>query len=51
LAVRLNALVRREACAKAGEAAGLCAHLIMAARNPAAAAVKKAQSWPALARR
>ena len=31
LAVRLNALVRREACAKAGEAAGLATHLIMAA--------------------
>jgi ribonuclease-3 len=31
LAVRLNALVRREACAKAGEAAGLAPHLIMAA--------------------
>jgi len=30
LAVRLNALVRREACAKAGEAAGLAPHLIMA---------------------
>jgi ribonuclease-3 len=31
LAVRLNALVRREACAKAGEAAGLAPFLIMAA--------------------
>ncbi|HEY4265268.1 MAG TPA: ribonuclease III [Micropepsaceae bacterium] len=31
LAVRLNALVRRDSCAKAGEAAGLAAHLIMAA--------------------
>jgi ribonuclease-3 len=31
LAVRLNALVRREACAKAGEAAGLAPYLIMAA--------------------
>ena len=30
LAVRLNALVRREACAKAGLAAGLPEHLIMA---------------------
>ena len=30
LAVRLNALVRREACAKMGEAAGLAPHLIMA---------------------
>jgi ribonuclease-3 len=30
LAVRLNALVRREACARAGEAAGLAPHLIMA---------------------
>jgi ribonuclease-3 len=30
LAVRLNALVRREACAKAGEAAGLGSYLIMA---------------------
>ena len=30
LAVRLNALVRREACARMGEAAGLAAHLIMA---------------------
>jgi ribonuclease-3 len=31
LAVRLNALVRREACAKAGEAVGLAPYLIMAA--------------------
>jgi ribonuclease-3 len=31
LALRLNALVRREACAKAGEAAGLAPYLIMAA--------------------
>src|SRR5438309_389050 len=31
LAVRLNALVRREACARVGEAAGLAPHLIMAA--------------------
>ncbi len=31
LAVRLNALVRGEACAKAGEAAGLAEYLIMAA--------------------
>src|SRR5258706_2250892 len=31
LAVRLNALVRREACAKAGEAAGLAPYLIIAA--------------------
>ena len=30
LAVRLNALVRREACARAGEAAGLAPYLIMA---------------------
>jgi ribonuclease III len=30
LAVRLNALVRREACAKVGEAVGLAPHLIMA---------------------
>ena len=30
LAVRLNALVRREACAKVGEAAGLAPHLVMA---------------------
>ena len=30
LAVRLNALVRREACAKAGEEAGLASYLIMA---------------------
>jgi len=30
LAVRLNALVRRETCAKAGEAAGLAPYLIMA---------------------
>jgi len=30
LAVRLNALVRREACAQAGEAAGLAPYLIMA---------------------
>ena len=31
LAVLLNALVRRDACAKAGESAGLAPHLIMAA--------------------
>src|SRR5580765_2681814 len=30
LAVRLNALVRREACAKVAETAGLAPHLIMA---------------------
>ena len=30
LAVRLNALVRRDACAKVGEAAGFAPHLIMA---------------------
>jgi ribonuclease-3 len=30
LAVRLNALVRREACAQVGEAVGLAPHLIMA---------------------
>ena len=30
MAVRLNALVRREACAKVAEAAGLAPHLIMA---------------------
>ncbi len=30
LAVRLNALVRRDACAKVAEAAGLAPHLIMA---------------------
>src|SRR5260370_29968858 len=30
VAVRLNALVRREACAQAGEAAGLAPYVIMA---------------------
>src|SRR4051812_35962661 len=35
LAVRLNALVRREACAKAGEAAGPSPHLIMAGAGSA----------------
>jgi ribonuclease-3 len=35
LAVRLNALVRREACAKVAEAAGLQQHLIMAGAEQA----------------
>jgi len=35
LAVRLNALVKRDACAKVAEAAGLAPHLIMAAGESA----------------
>jgi len=42
LAVRLNALVRRDACARAGEAAGLADHLIMAASESASGGRKKA---------
>ena len=41
LAVRLNALVRRDACAKAGEAAGLSTHLIMAASESGSGGRKK----------
>jgi ribonuclease-3 len=41
LAVRLNALVRREACAKAGDAAGLSHHLIMAASESGSGGRKK----------
>jgi ribonuclease-3 len=41
LAVRLNALVRREACAKAGEAAGLSPYLIMAASESGSGGRKK----------
>jgi ribonuclease-3 len=41
LAVRLNALVRREACAKAGDAAGLAPHLIMAASESVSGGRKK----------
>jgi ribonuclease-3 len=41
LAVRLNALVRRDACAKAGEAAGLAPHLIMAASESGSGGRKK----------
>jgi ribonuclease-3 len=41
LAVRLNALVRREACARAGEAAGLSPHLIMAASESSSGGRKK----------
>jgi ribonuclease-3 len=41
LAVRLNALVRREACARAGEAAGLAAHLIMASAESGSGGRKK----------
>ena len=41
LAVRLNALVRREACARAGEAAGLAPHLIMAAAESGSGGRKK----------
>src|ERR1051326_1541809 len=40
-AVRLNALVRREACAKAGDAAGLSHHLIMAASESGSGGRKK----------
>jgi len=42
LAVRLNALVRREACAKAGEAAGLAPYLIMAASESGSGGRRKA---------
>jgi ribonuclease-3 len=42
LAVRLNALVRREACAKAGEAAGLAPYLIMAASESGSGGRQKA---------
>jgi ribonuclease-3 len=41
LAVRLNALVRRDACAKAGEAAGLSSYLIMAASESGSGGRKK----------
>jgi ribonuclease-3 len=41
LAVRLNALVRREACAKAGEGAGLAPYLIMAASESGSGGRKK----------
>jgi ribonuclease-3 len=41
LAVRLNALVRRDACAKAGEAAGLAPYLIMAASESGSGGRKK----------
>jgi ribonuclease-3 len=34
LAVRLNALVKRDACARVAEAAGIPAHLVMAASEP-----------------
>ena len=42
LAVRLNALVRREACAQAGEAAGLAPYLIMAASESGSGGRRKA---------
>ena len=41
LAVRLNALVRREACAKAAEEAGIGPHLIMAGSESASGGRKK----------
>jgi ribonuclease-3 len=41
LAVRLNALVKREACSKAAEAAGLAPHLIMATGESASGGRKK----------
>ena len=41
LAVRLNALVRRDACARAGNAAGLSHHLIMAASESVSGGRKK----------
>ena len=41
LAVRLNALVRREACARAGEAAGLAPYLIMASAESGSGGRKK----------
>jgi ribonuclease-3 len=42
LAVRLNALVRRDTCAKVGEAAGLAPYLIMAAGESGSGGRKKA---------
>ena len=42
LAVRLNTLVRRDTCAKAGEAAGLAPYLIMAAGESGSGGRKKA---------
>jgi ribonuclease III len=42
LAVRLNALVRREACARVAEAAGLAPHLIMAGSEHASGGRNKA---------
>jgi len=42
LAVRLNALVKREACAKAAEAAGLAPHLIMASAESKSGGRQKA---------
>src|SRR5215467_3504451 len=42
LAVRLNALVRREACAKVAETAGLAPHLIMAGAEHASGGRSKA---------
>jgi len=45
LTVKLHALVRREACAKAGEAAGLGPHL------KASVASLNMQSWPMPAKR
>jgi ribonuclease-3 len=42
LAVRLNALVRRDACARVAEAAGLAPHLIMATSESASGGRKKA---------
>lgn len=42
LAVRLNALVRREACAKVAETAGLAPHLIMAGAEHASGGRNKA---------
>src|SRR6185295_15581878 len=42
LAVRLNALVRREACARVAEAAGLAPHLIMAGAEHASGGRNKA---------
>jgi ribonuclease-3 len=42
MAVRLNALVRREACAKVAEAAGLAPHLIMATSESSSGGRQKA---------
>ena len=42
LALKFNALVRGEACARAAEAAGLADHLILASPEAAAAAARKA---------